>query len=208
MSGGSGSTPPAQPPTKGPASETKTPSTDTTPTKTDDAKKNTKKESSKMHSARMLFPTSGRIGFDPIRYDGPKIDKSVLKAMLSRENEIRLTETIQNLYDSCALTDSEKYTEVTTNLQKQVLREFGFVDDEQGLTMLRSALTMYPDDPELKNLVYYHKYNRSKQGDLKVGDKIDLSTIQLVNTAGTTFTELSSHAQPDRPLVLIAGSIS
>jgi len=32
-----------------------------------------------------------------------------------------------------------------------VLREFGFVDDEQGLTMLRSALTMYPNDPELKN---------------------------------------------------------
>jgi len=89
-----------------------------------------------------------------------------------------------------------------------VLREFGFLDDEQGLTMFRSALTMYPDDPELKNLVYYYKYNRSRQGDLKIGDKIDMSTIQLANSAGTDCTELSSYAQPDRPLVLIAGSIS
>jgi len=167
-----------------------------------------RKEKKRSYGARMLFPTSGRIGFDPIRYNGPKIDKPILKAMLSRENEIRLTETIQNLYDTCVLTDSEKYTEVTTNLQKQVLREFGFVDDEQGLIMLRSALSMYPDDPELKTLVYYHKYNRSRQGDLKVGDKIDMSSIHLANTAGNSCAELSSYAQPDLPLVLIAGSIS
>jgi len=74
--------------------------------------------------------------------------------------------------------------------------------------MLRSALSMYPDDPELKTLVYYHKYNRSRQGDLKLGDKIDMSGIQLADIAGTTLTELSSCAQPNRPLVLIAGSIS
>jgi len=43
---------------------------------------------------------------------------------------------------------------------------------------------------------------------LKLGDKIDISTVQLANAAGTTVTELSSYAQPDRPLVLIAGSIS
>jgi len=190
------------------ATKTGAPTTTTQGEQPDKPKKEPKDPKKKMHSARMLFPTSGRIGFDPVRYDGPKIDRPVLKAMLSRENEIRLTDDIQNLYDGCALTDSEKYTEVTTNVQRQVLREFGFVDGEQGLTMLRSALTMYPDDPELKTLVYYHKYNRSRQGDLKVGDKIDISTVQLANAAGTTVTELSSYAQPDRPLVLIAGSIS
>jgi len=156
----------------------------------------------------MLFPTSGRIGFDPLPYHGPIIPKSILKAMLTRENEIRLTEKVQNQYDSCALNDSDMYTFVTETVQKQVLQEFHFPDDSQSLNMLRSALTMYPNDSELKELVYYHKYNRSRQGDLSVGDDIDMSLIPISNLQGNSIQSLESFERKGSPLILIAGSIS
>jgi len=106
------------------------------------------------------------------------------------------------------LNDSEMYTLVTENVQKQVLQEFNFPDDSQGLNMLRSALTMYPNDSELKELVYYHKYNRSRQGDLSVGDEIDMSLIRVSNIEGNGVRSLDSFEKEGLPLVLIAGSIS
>jgi len=132
-----------------------------------------------------------------------------MRNMLRRENELRLTETTQNLYDTCAASDSAKYTEITDNVQKQVLREFGFSDGVEGLQMYRSALSMFPDDEEMKNLVYYYKYNRSKQGSLQVGDNIDLTRITLSSLDSSQSLPLSSFVQqPNVPLVLIAGSIS
>lgn len=158
----------------------------------------------------MLFPTSGRIGFDQIAYSGPRVAKDVMKAMLVRENELRLSEEIQTAFDGCAISDAAKYTEVVEGVQKQVLREFGFKDDSDGLVMFRSALSMYPDDEELKNLAYYYKYNRSRQGELKCGDKVDLSKITLSTLDNTQTFQLSQIAEqnPDKPLVLIAGSIT
>jgi len=128
--------------------------------------------------------------------------------MLRRENEVRLTEQTQTLYDTCAASDSARYTEITDNVQKQVLREFGFSDGEDGLQMYRSALSMFPDEPELKTLVYYYKFNRSRQGDLQVGESIDTSKISLSSLDSQTIPLSSFVQQPDLPLVLIAGSIT
>jgi len=88
------------------------------------------------------------------------------------------------------------------------LREFGFNDDATSLVMFRSALSMYPNDEELKNLAYYYKYNRSRQGALHCGAEVDLSKITLRSLDGTQSFPLSQYAEQGKPLVLIAGSIS
>jgi len=159
-------------------------------------------------AARMLFPTSGRCGFDPITYKGPVVPRNMMKAMLVRENELRLSDAVQTAFDQCAISDSAKYTDVVEGVQKQVLREFGFSDDGASLLMFRSALSMYPNDEEIKNLAYYYKYNRSRQGELYCGAEVDLSKITLKSLDGTQSFQLSQFAVEGKPLVLIAGSIT
>jgi len=158
----------------------------------------------------MLYPTSGRCGFDMISSRGEKkIELEVLKKMLKRENELRLTHEIQTKYDECALTDAKKYTKLTEDLQKQVLTEFGFDPSNGDLTRYRSALAMYPEEKELKDLVYYYKYNRSRDGTLQVGDSVSLSTLRLSTLDGTSEVALSTFVTSESlPLVLVAGSIT
>jgi len=128
--------------------------------------------------------------------------------MLVRENELRLSDAVQTAFDQCAISDSAKYTDVVEGVQKQVLREFGFSDDGASLLMFRSALSMYPNDEEIKNLAYYYKYNRSRQGELYCGAEVDLSKITLKSLDGTQSFQLSQFAVEGKPLVLIAGSIT
>jgi hypothetical protein len=67
---------------------------------------------------------------------------------------------------------------------------------------LRSAHQLYDND-EFHSLSLYVRYNRAKQGNIKVGDRaID---IQLLNMNGE-FVSLLSHCHLHRPLLIIAGS--
>eukprot|EP01088_Endostelium_zonatum_P021560 TRINITY_DN85_c0_g2_i1.p1 TRINITY_DN85_c0_g2~~TRINITY_DN85_c0_g2_i1.p1 ORF type:complete len:211 (-),score=51.30 TRINITY_DN85_c0_g2_i1:674-1306(-) len=162
--------------------------------------------------AKMLFPTSGRIGFNFITYDGTAPPKDVMVKMLRRENEIRLTDNVQEQLDKTIVDDSDSYTAIIEGIQKTVLKQFGFEDNENNLTMYRAALSLYPNDDEIKNEAYYYKYNRSRQGTLKQGDSIDLQTLSLYNLSTNqtenVFDILQVDSNTNLPLVLIAGSIS
>jgi len=134
--------------------------------------------------------------------------------MLQRENEIRLSDEIQMKYEEMV----EKYVEITEQLQKKVLIEFGFEGNEKELECYRSALEMYPQQKEeLKPLVYYYKYNRSRDGELKVGETVPLSSVLVTSLEGTTELPLSSFftttvtgdtSATPLPLVICAGSIT
>jgi len=162
--------------------------------------------------ARMLFPTSGRVGFEPVVYNGPAIPKDVLVKMLRIENEIRLTEEVQDKLDQTIIADSDSYTEIIEGIQKTVLKQFGFEADQTNLTRYRAASSMYPDDAEIKNEAYYYKFNRSRQGNLKEGDSINLQSLSLYNLATNQhqniYDILQVESNTQLPLVLIAGSIS
>jgi len=143
-------------------------------------------------------------------YEGQKIELQTLKNMLKRENEIRLTKEIQMKYDQCALIDEKEYTKITDQLQMKVLKEFGFDQNEKELKRYRAALSMYPQEVnELKELVYYYKYNRSKDGELKVGDVVPLSSLTLRALDGIHSETLSTFCETSSvPVVLVAGSIT
>eukprot|EP01088_Endostelium_zonatum_P015339 TRINITY_DN3712_c0_g1_i2.p1 TRINITY_DN3712_c0_g1~~TRINITY_DN3712_c0_g1_i2.p1 ORF type:complete len:169 (-),score=34.36 TRINITY_DN3712_c0_g1_i2:104-610(-) len=106
--------------------------------------------------ARMLFPTSGRSCFNPLPSGAEQLDRELVKKMLIRENELRLSDEVQNQFDECSMEDSEGYTQIVTKVQKQVLEENGFEPTDENLILLQSALTMYPNDSELKQLLYTH----------------------------------------------------
>jgi hypothetical protein len=151
--------------------------------------------------------------------------------MLRRENELRLTPQVQEAYAR-----THGGGKVTIDVQKQVAEEFGFPDVEVGIELLRTAEARFPDDPEIKQLSHYRKYNRAKQGDLNTGDvapdvrvyNMDGQAVQLFAFAGRQSEqreiepvikrarvgggEEGAVAAPviadSKPVVLIAGSYS
>lgn len=98
--------------------------------------------SPKVHKL-MLFPTSGRIGFDRVSWpasEGPyPLSRDAAAKMLMREREVRLSAETQALYDNPQGVDVADY------VQRRVLREAGFEATDRDLLMLRSALAVFSD---------------------------------------------------------------
>lgn len=151
----------------------------------------------------MMFPSSGRRGFAPIQYpkDSPPIDRETLKKMLERENELRLTPAMQQKFDENH-NDNQAFGKIMLSLQTQVLQEFGFPASD--LPRLQGALSLYPDDLELRSIPYYSKYNRCRSGSLRIGDPLPKS-LPLLTLDGSPI-HLEDICEPSHITVLLAGS--
>jgi hypothetical protein len=90
--------------------------------------------------------------------------------MLRRENELRLSPNIQEMYRKSGYCG---YVEVTIGIQKQVAQEFG-IEENICQTLLQCAETLVTEESDVamvKELSLYRKYNRMKDGNLMIGDK-------------------------------------
>lgn len=147
------------------------------------------------------------------------VDKETLKAMLRRENELRLSPEMQQQYTEAETHTSElEWMEVTSELQRRVAREFGFTDVEKGVQALRTASQIYPEEPEMQQIPLYVRYNRcrngsflfkqsfksSKKGDLQRGEEV--TNVELMHLEGERVSKLLEFNRVGRPLVLFAGS--
>ena len=95
------------------------------------------------------------------------------------------------------------------------MKEFGYQGNEQDLSLFRQGLSMYPEDKELQEIPYYNKYNRARDGYLKVGDTVE--DVVLSDKDCKEKTSLFSFYEQRRQalelgaeasLVVVAGSIS
>jgi len=126
--------------------------------------------------------------------------------MLKRENELRLCDAVQEMYDE----QREKHicpsADIEDSIQRLVLEEFGFDPwDELSLGLYRSTRARFPDDPVLKECILYIKYDRSRDTRLRIGD---ISPNPELITLDGKRVSMSSFAIDNRPLVLLAGSYS
>jgi hypothetical protein len=127
--------------------------------------------------------------------------------MLRRENELRLSEETQEKYAAAEASTDTDWLAVTEALQKQVVMEFGYDDSmEDALYCLRCASQLYPNDPAMKEIPLYVKYNRARDGQLKEGDEAP-NTV-AVDLNGTSCKLLDCVADTNKPLVVVAGSYS
>jgi len=110
--------------------------------------------------------------------------RTQLLRMLKREDELRLSPEVQAMY---AL-QPESWTwkwQVTDDVQRRVCQECGFAEDEnEGLDLLRSSLSLFPDDEEVKQAAHYLKYNIHTDCPLAVGDTTP--NVLLYSLAGET----------------------
>eukprot|EP01121_Diplochlamys_sp_Union-15-3_P004443 TRINITY_DN1460_c0_g1_i5.p1 TRINITY_DN1460_c0_g1~~TRINITY_DN1460_c0_g1_i5.p1 ORF type:complete len:175 (-),score=34.38 TRINITY_DN1460_c0_g1_i5:549-1025(-) len=133
--------------------------------------------------------------------------RSLLTKMLQRENELRLCDPVQEMYDE----EREKYicptSHIEDSIQRLVLEEFGFDPyDQMTLDMYRSTRNRFPDDPDIRGAVLYIKYDRSRDTLLRVGDDAPNSTLLTLDSQSPV--KLLSFVKSDRPLVLLSGSYS
>merc|ERR1712176_234736 len=95
---------------------------------------------------------------------------------------------------------SKDWMEVAAEVQKEVLVEYDIEPTEKALFAYRNAANKH-------GISLYVKYNRAREGDLKVG--MNAPNVSLIGINGRAEqTSLLANQKADRPLVIIAGSIS
>lgn len=157
----------------------------------------------------MAHFTSGRRGYED--YDGNVVGIAVaedtVKAMLKRENELRLSVEVQNAYQVAIKNEGfEGFISVTEDLQRRVASEFEF-EHEQGLQILRCAHLLI-SKAEASELSIYRKYNRLRDGWLVVGSPApQVETIFSLDGAPIEGGLLGLR-EGEKPLVLISASVT
>ncbi|CAF1337354.1 unnamed protein product [Rotaria sordida] len=156
-------------------------------------------------SGRATFTYEDLINSNPSTVSKSFIPKSLLKRMLIRENELRLSDEYQKRYceaEKTSTSSSSSWLNVTDELQRQIIREFNLDDEmDDALLCLRCATQIYPD---LKHIPLYVQYNRARDGNLQISDIApNVPVIQLDGQESQLFDGLKSSST-----VLIGGSYS
>merc|ERR1719379_1719711 len=108
--------------------------------------------------------------------------------MLHRENKLRTSEAVQKRFARAERSESTDWLDVATEVQKELLEEFHITPTDKMLHAYRVAANKH-------GISLYVKYNRAREGTLKVGKKAP--DVPLVRVDGNpsihTTWLLSNH---------------
>ena len=119
--------------------------------------------------------------------------------MLERENELRLSESVQVQFAEAERSSHSDWIEVASEVQRKVLREFGVSD---------RALHAYRCAANKHGISLYVKNNRARKGNLVVGSDVPDVSVVSVGIDGEDTKSILQFQKPGRPLVIVAGSLS
>ena len=131
-------------------------------------------------------------------------DKATVFGMLKSEQTLRYSDQIQNLYDQGLNTVNDPEF-IEKMVQKSVLEQYGYNISEQSLRNYQAIGSYYINDDEIKNAIHYLRINIIK--DCPIPLNSDYVDVNLVKLDGTPI-KLSSLYNTDKPLVILAGSIT
>lgn len=140
-----------------------------------------------------------------IRYVGR--DKII--DMLQSEQTVRYSKGIQEAYTSqfnALKNSSYERVNIEREIQKYILRKFGFNDTTTSLEQYWKIPSMYWNDEEVKNSIFYMKLNIFQYPSVHVND--NMIDVPLINYKTDDITYLSSLQTPNKPLVILAGSMT
>lgn len=127
--------------------------------------------------------------------------REILIDMLRREEELRLCPEVQLNFGKIGEAH-EDFNSFVTMLQEHVSLEFK-VDPKVGVELIRSAVSLFPEDEELKSVPHYVRHNRCKAGNITAGNPPpDCDVVDLDGNA----QRLSDLLAKDRPVVLLGAS--
>ena len=138
------------------------------------------------------------------------INRSQVLEMVKEEQTVRYSKGIQEAYTKqyYAQQSNPNYqiVPIEREIQRYILRKFGFNDDDNSLHEYWKIPSTYWNDEEVKNSIFYMKLNMFQYPKVKPDDNmIDVNLIEY--TSGKELT-LSSLQTPNRPLIILAGSMT
>lgn len=130
--------------------------------------------------------------------------RDLLLEMLRRDDALRLSEDVQARY--ALQPDSWNWKwKVTDDVQKQVCKEFGFGSSmAEGLDLLRSSMSLYPHDDEVRHAAHYLRYNHHMPCPSSLVSSV-MPNIKLHDMRGDA-TSLDAILSAGKATVVIAGS--
>ena len=130
-----------------------------------------------------------------------KLPREVVMQMYARENTLRTCKETQEAYSRHEMPFN---SDVTHNLQSKLLWEYDLPPTPDALRLWHTQRHHHRDDPEVRSIPLYIKYDVSREGDLRVGD--ESVNVRLVRPCGAE--AMLSDFVTSRPLIVIAGSYS
>eukprot|EP00696_Hemimastix_kukwesjijk_P019732 gnl/Hemi2/909_TR323_c0_g1_i1.p2 gnl/Hemi2/909_TR323_c0_g1~~gnl/Hemi2/909_TR323_c0_g1_i1.p2 ORF type:complete len:169 (-),score=46.24 gnl/Hemi2/909_TR323_c0_g1_i1:660-1166(-) len=166
----------------------------------------------------MYHSTSGKRGYRVHFHPTPwQLDREQARAVLEAEDALRASKEYQDKYSEQDSLDWLK--QVTLEIQTKALAAHGF--GPCYISALHNVRSQYGEDPAVKALSVYMRQDKSRKGDLCVGDALPNCNLHYLDGTATTLHDyiaaLKIKNQPclsvplldtERPLLIIASSIS
>jgi len=138
------------------------------------------------------------------------VDRNKILEMVKEEQTVRYSKGIQEAYTKQYFAQKEnpdyKIVRIEREIQKFILRKFGFNDHNKSLEEYWKIPSTYWNDKEIKNSIFYMKLNIFQYTKLSIDDDI-IDTSLIEYETGKDIT-LCSLQKPGRPLVILAGSMT
>jgi hypothetical protein len=135
------------------------------------------------------------------------IDRDKLIQMLKRENEIRLMYETKDKFDSFN-EDMSLYRLYDEEISIQTLREFGFTpDSDDSLKAYRLACGKYLHEKQVREIIIWMKYDKTRMGKLKVGDEVITKGMYVYDLDGNK-VEFRDLIFKEKINVVVAGSMT
>lgn len=137
------------------------------------------------------------------------VNREKILEMTTEEQKVRYSKGIQEAYTTQFYNSkNENYERVNIErkIQKYILRKFGFTDSIESLQEYWKIPSTYWNDEEVKNSIFYMKLNIFQYPNVKLED--ELINVPLVDYKTNNIVSLSSLQKPNRPLVILAGSMT
>ncbi len=138
-----------------------------------------------------------------------QVPRDKILQMVSEEQKVRYSKGIQEAYTEqyYAMKDvNYERVNIEQQIQKFILRKFGFTDTLESLEQYWKIPSTYWNDTEVKNSIFYMKLNIFQYTNLAIGDNI--VDTQLIDYKTNKNILLSELGIPNKPLVILAGSMT
>ena len=138
------------------------------------------------------------------------VSRDTILQMVKEEQKVRYSKEIQTIYTNQYYSTQNNPNYIPINIeqevQKYILRMYGYNDDEESLKEYWKIPSTYWEDEEIKNNLFYMKLNIFKYPEINLED--NLIDVTLLNYKTNELTNLASLQTPNRSLVILAGSMT
>jgi hypothetical protein len=139
-----------------------------------------------------------------------EVERNLVLEMVKEEQSVRYSKGIQEAYTTQfnAQQNNPDYEpiRIEREIQKYILKKFGFNDNEISLEEYWKIPSTYWKDDEIKNSIFYMKLNIFQYPKVTLND--DIIDASLIDYETDQEINLSSLQNPGRPLIILAGSMT